>query len=84
MFSTTFTYTQTRAGEESEFQLIFVRRELNRLRNVYIYPNVGVQNDPTFHNVDKMLLPENCVNLAKFITEAEKVKRAAHENSEFI
>ena len=32
---------------------------------------------PTFHSVNELLLPENCVNLAKFIAEAEKVKRSA-------
>ena len=72
------------AGAESEIHFIFVCQALQELRNVYIYPHVGVVNDPTFHNGTVMLLPEYCVNLAKFIIESEKVKRAAHENSEFI
>ena len=35
---------------------------------------MGVVSDPTFHKVTGMLFPENCVNLAKFIIEVEKVK----------
>ena len=48
---------------------------------VYIYPRVGVVSDPTFHSVTEMLLPKDCLNLAKYITEDEKVKKVTHENS---
>ena len=46
-------------------------------------PSTESSKEPTFHNDTEMLLLENCVNLAKYITEAEKVKRAAQENSNF-
>ena len=48
---------------------------------VNIYPRVGVVSDPAFHSVIKLLLSEDCVNLANYITEAEGKKRATHENS---
>ena len=48
---------------------------------VNIYPRVGVVSDPAFHSVIKLLLSEDCVNLANYITEAEGEKRATHENS---
>ena len=35
---------------------------------------MGVVSDPAFHNVSDTLLPQNC-ELAKFIREAERVKR---------
>ena len=57
----------------NEIRLIFVCQALNQLRNVYIDPHVGVVRDPTFYSVNEMLLPENCVNLAKFVIEAENV-----------
>ena len=47
-------------------------------------PSTESSKEPTFRDVTELLLPENCVNLAKHITEAEKVKRAAQENSRFI
>ena len=36
---------------------------------------MGVVREPNFRNVAEILLPENCVNLAKYIVEAEKVKK---------
>ena len=47
-------------------------------------PSTESSKEPTFCNVTEMLLLENCVNLAKYITEDEKVKRAVQENSNFI
>ena len=41
-----------------------------------------VVSEPTFCNDTEMLLPENCVNLAKYITEAEKVNRAAQQQQQ--
>ena len=38
-------------------------------------PHVGVANDPTVHNAEELLLPENCVNLAKIIVEEKNVKK---------
>ena len=47
----------------------------------HIYPHLGVESDPACQNVKEMLPPKTGVNLAKFIAEDEKVKRAAHRNS---
>ena len=41
---------------------------------IIFYPHVGVVSDPTFHKVIEMFFPKTCVNLAKFMTEVEKVK----------
>ena len=65
-----------------KFVFIFVCQALNQLKNVNTYAHVAVGSDPTFHNVSERLLPENGVSLAKLVTEAKKVKRAA--KSEFI
>ena len=43
-----------------------------------------VVSEPTFCNVTEILLPENCVNLAKCLIEAEKVNRAAQKKSDLI
>ena len=56
----------------------------NQVRNVCIYPHVGVVSEPTFRSVTEMLLLESCMNLAKLVIEAEKVRRPAQENSDFI
>ena len=53
----------------------FVCHPLNQSRNVYIYLLVDVASDPSFHVVKAMLLPEDCVNLARFIVEAEKLTK---------
>ena len=62
-----------------EIDLFSSAKLWTQLRKVYTYPRVGVVNDSTFHNVQEMLLPENYVNLAKFIVQAEKVKRAVSD-----
>ena len=63
---------------------IFVCLALIEGSNVDIYPQVGVVRDPAFHSAIEMLLPENYMLLAKFVIQADTIKRAAHENSEFI
>ena len=47
-------------AEEDTIDFIFVCQSLNQVRNVYIYPHVGVVTEPTIRNVTEMLLPENC------------------------
>ena len=59
-----------RAAEENEIYLQFIFTSKRWTSGVV-----------TFHNVNEMSLPENYMNLAKFIVEGEKVKRAAHGNS---
>ena len=68
-------------AEENKIHFIFVCQSLNQVRHGYVYPHVGVATEPTFRNVTEMLFPEKCVNPAKRVMEAKKVKRAAQENS---
>ena len=62
-------------AEENKIHFIFVCQSQNQVRHGYVYPHVGVATEPTFRNVTEMLFPEKCVNLAKSVMEAKKVKK---------
>jgi hypothetical protein len=59
-------------AEEDEVHFIFNCPDLKQLRNDYIYSCVNIPAVPIFRHVQELLRPANYVNLAKFITEAEK------------
>ena len=75
----------SRTAEEHEMHFIFVCQSApNQVRNVCSDLHVGVVSEPTFRSVTEMLLLESCMNLAKYVIEAEKVRKAAQKNSDFI
>ena len=72
-------------AEENKIHFNFVCQALNQIRNVYIYPQADAVREPTFRNVIEMFHPKNCVNLAKYITEAEKIKiKGLHNKTQIL